>query len=42
MPFTFYNGIAFGRFLLSLSVFLVRPVPIYLKLFPLCIGFDFQ
>jgi hypothetical protein len=35
MHFTFYDGIIAASFLMSLSVFLKRPVPIYLKLFPL-------
>ena len=35
MHFTFFDGIVFGSFLISLTVFLKRPVPVYLKLFPL-------
>jgi hypothetical protein len=34
MHFTFFDGIVLGSFIVSLSVFLNRPVPIYLKLFP--------
>jgi hypothetical protein len=35
MHLTFFDDIVLGSFLMSLLVFLKRPVPLYLKLFPL-------
>ncbi len=35
MHFTLFDCIVFGSFLISLTVFIERPIPVYLKLFPL-------